>query len=846
MKILTKNPEQLPLQNNTIWCLFTENKLPVNSKDGSSTNNATAEFASTFTQSTHHNLSNDYYLGIVGSAMNNTILIDLDNCISQNLFMPNNQLIKSWAQPLVDFAVEKNFYIEESVSGTGLHIIAQVSGFDKAILKKHLYTKGDLSQKIKSEAIEIFLSTDTEKTKKNLLITGTKYSDSQFDSKTELPTITKNELIEVLKKCKATMLVQILTDKVIVKNFSNKDKKEINIEDIIASKDNFNVPDILNVALLDDRIRYLYNYEDQLGKSDSEIQETYPKLLLKFHYSRSGQNESTADFSPSGNDFLFLILMCNYTQNYKALAQILIESNRGSDPDRYNKMVSLRGNITYAEYQAKSALTSYLEKNDKNNDSGIIYMNYNAAINWMNSKYIKIQSNEKVEALNYFKDSEEGYTWLGPYAYASIKTALNNRFVVSKIKGQYIKFNIVDIWFGSPHSEIVIGYRFKPNENFVIKDKESGHNYFNTFRGFHYDPIENNELIETWLDYGKQVLCSDDEEDFEYLINYCAHIFQKPEELPGVALVLRSDEGVGKDLWLKPILKILGQKLYHDSSNANDFVGDFNSATFGKLLIVANEALFRGKHEIEDRLKALIASEDSSIQKKYQDVFRADNYIRLFILSNRASAINFDTKSRRFRFFKCNDDYSRKNVNNDPEAKAYQQKLIDLIYNNKNIDKFLSALLYYLKNKDISNFNPREFEIGKNAGVIRTESNNPVSKFFYDFIINGEFGINHIGGYAFGLVSNFDTIKTSYGLNEQLVFNPTELYEAYKAYCREYKLELKLRKDFKKDFIDLFVGEENKQTVPRKIEGKSVKVWILKSRFNIALEHGLDLESLEE
>ena len=231
MKILTKNPEQLPLQDNIIWCLFTENKLPINSRDGSSKDNATAAFASKFTQTIHHNLSNDYYLGIVGSAMNNIILIDLDNCISQNLLMSNNQLIKSWAQPLVDFAVDRKLYIEESVSGTGLHIIARVSGFEKAMLKRHMYVKGDSDKSLKSEVIEIFLSTDTEKTKKNLLITGNKYSDSQFDinsnSETELPAITKNELIEVLKKCKATMLIQAFNDKVTVKDSSNKDKKDI-------------------------------------------------------------------------------------------------------------------------------------------------------------------------------------------------------------------------------------------------------------------------------------------------------------------------------------------------------------------------------------------------------------------------------------------------------------------------------------------------------------------------------------------------------------------------------------------------------------------------------------------
>ena len=48
-------------------------------------------------------------------------------------------------------------------------------------------------------------------------------------------------------------------------------------------------------------------------------------------------------------------------------------------------------------------------------------------------------------------------------------------------------------------------------------------------------------------------LCNDDQTCITYLLNYLAHMVQKPTQLPEVAIVMRGAQGIGKGSLMKTI-----------------------------------------------------------------------------------------------------------------------------------------------------------------------------------------------------------------------------------------------------------------------------------------------------
>ncbi|WP_228828654.1 hypothetical protein, partial [Nocardia cyriacigeorgica] len=84
---------------------------------------------------------------------------------------------------------------------------------------------------------------------------------------------------------------------------------------------------------------------------------------------------------------------------------------------------------------------------------------------------------------------------------------------------------------------------------------------FNLYEGLALEPIEGDCTV--YLNHLLQVVCAGNEEACQYLIQWMAHIIQKPDEKPSVAIVMKSVPGTGKGTTVKPLLQILGQYAAH-------------------------------------------------------------------------------------------------------------------------------------------------------------------------------------------------------------------------------------------------------------------------------------------
>jgi hypothetical protein len=837
MNILTANFNKLPFQNEPCWLLFTEDKKPLHPLMGVSEGWNSREFLVPLNAALNNQQNNLYYLGCGVHGLSNAFWVDLDNCFK---FSEDQETLEEWAYPFVDLAIRLKLYIEVSVSGNGLHIAGSCVDFDEFIHTKHIYSKGVTEKNIKSKAIELFLSTAEKKCKRGLLVTGNIYRRSTFNSGGQLPTVSKNEIIDILKEVHALKIIQNITRS----GYVVKENEKVQIVYPNANQDNnFIVNEVMDIALFDDKIKFLYNYEDVLSGSFDEVREDYIGLREEVFTSFCGK-------STSENDFQFVLYLTRYTFIRSVLIACLLNSPRALQDNRKLKMYSKHSEDgrTYAELTVDKALAIAMPSiQEEIIKEGGICMSYLSGMEYMNSRYVKYQDTDDVKVVEYYFNKKDGHSY-SVYKKISVASYLNNIYVVSKDKsGVFVKQKLFYLWYNSSHGKIVKGFVFAPSKEALIYEKESKHLYFNSFRGWAVNPRQT-EIIDVWIDYVKEVICSNDEDDANYFLDYFAHLFQKPNHRPGVALVLKSDKGIGKNLVLEPLQYIMGKNLYFISTKKDDLAGVFNKGVKGRLLIIANEALFAGDHEAQDNLKGLIADKEISITAKHVDSVSSDNYARVVILSNRSSVINFDPTERRYRFFDCNDDFASVRIRENPENYKKLEKLLNIVNSEDYLPsqaylshELLSGLLFYFINRDISKFNPRLFEFGKNAGTIRTENNNPVSQFFFNFIESGKLGI------ATQDCVSMDTIKDYYNELDELDFHPEELYLCYANYHKQYCIKSQMYNftQFKKKFSELFLNGIQK-TFPKRYQAKTIRVWKLDTRLALAAKYGIAEASLND
>lgn len=190
-----------------------------------------------------------------------------------------------------------------------------------------------------------------------------------------------------------------------------------------------------------------------------------------------------------------------------------------------------------------------------------------------------------------------------------------------------------------------------------------------------------------------EVLCDGDKKAADFVIGWLAHLFQKPDEKPSVAILLKSIEGTGKGT----LYSVLQQLLGHMALQVNggyQLTGRFNSVVANRLLIFADEVDLTDVRSA-DKLKGLISEPRVSMEKKGLDPIQLPNYCRFIFASNHDQVIKAGSRERRFLVLEPSAKYAQ-----DTE---YFNRLYKWINNNGP-----ASLLGYLMAYDLSDFDPRK------------------------------------------------------------------------------------------------------------------------------------------
>lgn len=308
-----------------------------------------------------------------------------------------------------------------------------------------------------------------------------------------------------------------------------------------------------------------------------------------------------------------------------------------------------------------------------------------------------------------------------------------------------------EYWLSHPRRREYRGIRFDPDYK--------GSEHYNLFRGFPIGPTEGDCSL--FLVFVRDVICVGNGEVTEYVLNWLAHLFQKPTEKPETALVLRGRQGTGKTSFAGIVGRLLG-RYYVEEADMDRIIGRFNVSMADKLLVLADEALWGGERSKVGALKSFITQKRITIEKKGIDPITMSHYARLIIASNESWAVHADRDDRRFVFL----DVSA--------AKARDTNYFDALFQQMEKGGY-EALMYHLLDRDIAKWSPRQRpDSGFGQDVIEM-SMTAEQAFWFEVLSYGEIPIRT--SMEMGLVDH--TSQDWEQVPKRLV------YDAYIEHCRK-------------------------------------------------------------
>lgn len=259
-----------------------------------------------------------------------------------------------------------------------------------------------------------------------------------------------------------------------------------------------------------------------------------------------------------------------------------------------------------------------------------------------------------------------------------------------------VKSSVVEVWLAHPDRQSVSTRTFRAGAGPITKAPD-GQSALNSWRGFR--PLE---APDDWVD---RVLPFIEHVDYLFgtdtdrFLDWVAHIAQMPGELPSTAwLHIAKKTGTGRN-WLATLLgrvfrgyTALAYPLGLNLQNG------FNGALAGKVLAIVdeiNEGNSHRKHQIKEELKQLVTETERLINPKCARQFVEHNACRWLIFSNSPAALPLDDEDRRFNVVQFEGEPR------DANHYSYLYRLLDE-------RAFIGSVMQFLRNRDLSHFNPGE------------------------------------------------------------------------------------------------------------------------------------------
>lgn len=296
----------------------------------------------------------------------------------------------------------------------------------------------------------------------------------------------------------------------------------------------------------------------------------------------------------------------------------------------------------------------------------------------------------------------------------------------------------------------------------VIFDPENEHEGFlNLWTGWGVEPSSAGSW-ERMKELLFEVLCAGDNEVFKYVLDWGAHMAQRPGRPAEVALCFRGPKGAGKSTFGDAMARIAGRHGMNITSS-DLLTGRFNDHLRDVLLLHADEAVTPQDRAAESRLKGLITQNTLTYEGKGRDAHLGRNRLHVIMSSNERWVVPAGLEDER-RFMVQDVSSSRRN----------DTKFFNALYKELNNGGY-EAMLMDLLRRDIRGFEPRtKVPQTKALAEQKAISANPVQKWWRTALDAGTLPFPHEGAWFLEPVKAFkeDVLRSYVEFCKDLRANP--------------------------------------------------------------------------
>jgi len=298
----------------------------------------------------------------------------------------------------------------------------------------------------------------------------------------------------------------------------------------------------------------------------------------------------------------------------------------------------------------------------------------------------------------------------------SAKTDFETRYCNRKVYHKGEEVGLGSYWLNHERRAEFDGMVFSPGQ------EQPG--YLNLWTGWGTEPKAGS--CQKYLDFVLDVICSGNHDLFSYVIFWCAHLVQRPQELPETALVFRGREGIGKNTFVDALQAIVGNEHFLALTSMGQITGRFSGHLANSLLVFCNESVWGGDKSAQGVLKSMITDKFQPIEYKGRDLVMVQSFRRMIFATNEAWAVPRGEDDRRYVITDVSDarkgDY------------AYFKEIRDEMSNGG-----VEALMKYLLDWNITDWHPRSIpaHLQINGWELKIRSGGSIVQWWFDMLQRG-------------------------------------------------------------------------------------------------------------
>jgi len=272
----------------------------------------------------------------------------------------------------------------------------------------------------------------------------------------------------------------------------------------------------------------------------------------------------------------------------------------------------------------------------------------NAVVQRFNARFAVLDGNR---VLQYPIETENGIYGLKVFTHQEFVAQERRHNETLKIEGKSQPFP--QVWLRhAKATRYPLGIGFDPSQSLDPR-------IYNSYGGI--DP-RINKLAQTieepdptrfalWREVVFSNICGRRQDSFEYLMNWMAHVVQRPETKTGVMICLQGDPGCGKGLTAQ-MLYTIWQSPHGVRVEDSNVMSDFNSHFAHAIIVFLDEGSRPTDARNQNRVKSLVTEKNVMYRQLYRDATPGTSYCNLILASNTVG-VHMQNGERRFALYDC-------------------------------------------------------------------------------------------------------------------------------------------------------------------------------------------------